>query len=146
MLGNLYLHTGRPKQAVVVFRQALLLNPSDVERQDNLANAYMQNSQQEDAEHILQSIISTQAYAPAYNGLGFIALQRHQLAIAQRNFAYAVQLDPDYAEAQYNLGMVCLQTNDIPCARSALKEFLPKATPAYASFVPQVKAALSALK
>ena len=106
----------------------------------------MQNSQQEDAEHILQSIISTQAYAPAYNGLGFIALQRHQLAIAQRNFAYAVQLDPDYAEAQYNLGMVCLQTNDIPCARSALKEFLPKATPAYASFVPQVKAALSALK
>ena len=103
----------------------------------NLANAYMQNSQQEEAERILQSIIARQAYAPAYNGLGFIALQRHDLAAAQKNFAYAVQLDPDYAEAQYNLGMVCLQTNDIPCARSALNVFLVKATPAYKSSSPR---------
>ena len=41
--------SGRPKQAIVVFRQAVKPNPSDVERQDNLANAYRQNSQQEDA-------------------------------------------------------------------------------------------------
>ena len=146
LLGKSYLRSGRPKQAIVVFRQALKLNPSDVERQDNLANAYMQNNQQEDAEHLLQSIIARQAYAPAYNGLGFIALQRHDLPVAQKNFAYAVQLDPDYAEAQYNLGMVCLQTKDIPCARTALNVFLAKATPAYKGFVPQVKAALLALQ
>ena len=146
LLGKSYLRSGRPKQAIVVFRQALKLNPSDVERQDNLANAYMQNNQQEDAEHLLQSIIARQAYAPAYNGLGFIALQRHDLPVAQKNFAHAVQLDPDYAEAQYNLGMVCLQTKDIPCARTALNVFLAKATPAYKSFVPQVKAALLALQ
>ena len=146
LLGKSYLRSSRPKQAIVVFRQALKLNPSDVERQNNLANGYMQNNQQEDAEHLLQSIIARQAYAPAYNGLGFIALQRHDLSVAQKNFKYAVQLDPDYAEAQYNLGMVCLQTNDIPCAKTALNVFLAKATPAYKSFVPQVKAALLALQ
>jgi tetratricopeptide (TPR) repeat protein len=138
-VGDLYMHAGRPKEALVFFQRAVRLNPSDVENQSSLASAYMHNGQLEDAERIFRSIIATQSYAPAYNGLGIVALNRHDFITARTNFNQALQLDPDNLEAEYNLGVACAQTHDLPCARAAFQAFLSKASPADQSLAPQAE-------
>ena len=145
-LGNLEVSAGNTKDAIAYFQQAAQLGPHNAEAQCNLANAYMLNGQGTDADRIFRSVIATQPYAPAYNGLGVIGLKSHDLANAQGNFERAVELDPDYAEAMFNLGLVCMQTKNIPCARAAYKAFLVKAPTAYKSYIPQVKAQLARLQ
>jgi len=138
-VGDLYMHADHPKEALLFFQRAAKLNPSDVENQSNLASAYMHNGQLEDAERIFRSIIATQPYAPAYNGLGIVALNRHDFATARTNFHQALQLDPDNAEAEYNLGVACAQTHDLPCAQVAFRTFLSKTSPADQSLAPQAE-------
>ncbi len=145
-LGNLYVSAGDKKDAIAYFQQAAQLGPHNAEAQCNLANAYMLNGQGADAERIFRSVVAAQPYAPAYNGLGVIAMKSHDLTDAQRNFERAVKLDPDYAEAMFNLGLVCMQTKDLPCARNAYKAFLVKAPAAYKTYIPQVKAQLAHLR
>ncbi|MEO6830012.1 MAG: tetratricopeptide repeat protein, partial [Acidobacteriaceae bacterium] len=90
-------------------------------------------------------VLAVQPYAPAYNGLGLVADKRNNLATAHKYFERAVQLDPAYVEGQLNLGMVCTQIHDIPCARTAFRAFLAKATPDYGKIIVQVKTALASM-
>jgi choline-sulfatase len=138
-LGDLYLHAGHPREAILFFQQAVKLNSFDAQNQSNLATAYMHNGQLADAERTFRLIISSQPYAPAYNGLGIIALNRHDFATARTNFDHALQLDPDNLEAEYNLGIACAQTHDIPCARTAFQAFLVKTSPADQNLAPQAE-------
>ncbi|HWF65713.1 MAG TPA: sulfatase-like hydrolase/transferase [Acidobacteriaceae bacterium] len=138
-VGDLYMHAGHPKEALLFFQRAARLNPSDVENQSNLASAYMHNGQLEDAERIFRSIIASQPYAPAYNGLGIVALNRRDFITARTHFNQALQLNPDNVEAEYNLGIACAQTHDLPCAQTAFQEFLSKASPANQSLAPQAE-------
>ena len=73
-----------------------------------------------------------------------IALKQHNLPEARKNFEQAARLDPKYVEAQLNLGILCTQTDDFPCARTALKAFLAYAHPAdYRDMIPKVRYALA---
>ena len=45
-------------------------------------------------------------FAPVYNQLGFLQLKAGQTANAESNFKTAIALDPQYAEAQSNLGVL----------------------------------------
>ncbi len=142
-LASLYLRQGNLKQAVNYYQQAAQLDPLDVAGQSNLATVYLQTGRLADAERVFRWVLAIQPYAPAYNGLGMVADKRNDVATARRNFERAVQLDPAYVEAQLNLGIVCTQTDDFPCARTALKAFLAKATPDYGKVILQAKAALA---
>ncbi|HWF67100.1 MAG TPA: sulfatase-like hydrolase/transferase [Acidobacteriaceae bacterium] len=142
-LGELYLRLGNLPQAVANFKQAAQLNPLDVQGQANLATAYVQMNQLDNAERAFRWVLTIQEFVPAYNGLGIIAMRRHNLPEARKNFERAVKLDPDYTEAQLNLGILCTQTDDFPCARTAFKAFLSQAHPAdYKDMIPRVKYAL----
>ncbi len=144
-LANLYLRDGNLKEAAAYYQQAAQLNPLDVQGQSDMAAAYLQVGQLADAEHIFQWVLAVQPYAPAYNGLGIIADRRNDVATARKNFEIAVQLDPTYAEGQLNLGIVCSDTHDEPCARKAFHAFLKNAPPDYGKAVIQVKAALASM-
>ncbi|MEO6830501.1 MAG: sulfatase-like hydrolase/transferase, partial [Acidobacteriaceae bacterium] len=136
-LARLYLREGNLEEAVSYYQKAAQLDPLDILGQTNLANAYLQTGRNADAERVFQWVLAVQPYAPAYNGLGMVANKRNDVAAARKNFERAVQLDPAYVEGQLNLGIVCTQTHDIPCARTAFRAFLAKATPDYGKIIVQ---------
>jgi arylsulfatase A-like enzyme/tetratricopeptide (TPR) repeat protein len=144
LAGDMYLHAGHLKEAIVFFQQAVAIDPLNVERQTNLASAYRQNGQVADAERIFHFVIGNQLYATAYNGLasaynglGIIALDRHDYPTARKHFEHAIQLDQDHQEAEYNLGLACAHMHDVPCVRTTFQIFLAKVSPAYQNLVPQ---------
>lgn len=99
-LGYLYLRGGDRKQALSYFEEAAQLNPLDVKAQSNLGTVYLQSGRLGDAEHTFRRALISGQNAAAYNGLGIIAMQRHDMIGARRNYERAIQLNPDFAEAQ----------------------------------------------
>lgn len=143
-LASLYLREGNLKEAVVYYQKAAQVDPLDIVGQNNLATAYLHTGQLADAERVFRWVLAVQPYAPAYNGLGMIADKRNDLATARKNFERAVRLDPTYVEGQLNLGIVCTQTHDIPCAQTAFRAFLANVRPAdYKDMIPRVRYALT---
>ncbi len=143
-LGELYLRAGKLNQAIDYFQQAAQLVPLDVAGQSNLATAYLQTGRLADAERTFRWALTIQKYVPAYNGLGIIAMKQHDLVGARKDFERAVQLDPNYVEANLNLGILCTQTDDFSCARHAFKIFLAHAPAAdYKDMIPRVRYALA---
>jgi tetratricopeptide (TPR) repeat protein len=142
-LANLYLRAGNLKTAISYYQQAAQLNPLDVVGQNDLATAYLQSGMLAEAERAFHWVLTVQPYAPAYNGLGILADKRNDPAVARKNFEHAIQLDPTYVEAQLNLGIVCVQTHDIPCARTAFRAFIANAPKNYGPELAQAKSALA---
>ena len=142
-LANLYLRTGNLTEAISYYQQAEQQNPLDIESQNDLATAYLQSGQLANAERVFHWVLAIQPYAPAYNGLGIIADKRNDVAGARANFEKAVQLSPNYVEGQLNLGIVCNQAHDIPCARTAFRAFVANAPKDYGPELEQAKVALA---
>ena len=147
-IGDLYLRQGNKDEAIVQYEMAAQFNPSDEESQNNLATAYLEKGRIADAERVFKWILATGAeYAPAYNGLGLVSIQRQDPAAARGYFQKAVQLDPDLVEAQLNLGLIYKMSGDLPRARACFEAFLAKASAAqYASIIPKVKEELAFLR
>jgi Tfp pilus assembly protein PilF len=143
-LGRLYLNNGDMKQAIAYYERAAESDPTDVEAQTGLATAYSNIGQMAEAEREFQKVLIIEQYAPAYNGLGLIEVKQHDFADARKNFERAIQLDPNYVQGQLNLGVLCMQTGDVPCARAAFKTFLAKASPIeFKDMIPKVHNALN---
>ncbi len=143
-LGQLYLSKGDLQQAIAYYQQELQLDPLSVSARNGLATAYSGEGRFADAEREFQRVLSIQQYIPAYDGLGLVAVRQHDFPRARKNFERAIQLDPNYAAAQLNLGVLCMQTGDVPCARTAFKAFLAQASPAqYGEMIPKVHNALN---
>ena len=142
-LGQLYLNKGDVKDAIASFERAVHLNPFDVEMRSNLATAYSHGGQLAQAENEFQRALAIEPYIPAYNGLGIVAVQQHDFPRARKYFEQAVQLDPKDAESQENLGVLCMQTGDVPCGRAAFQAFLKNASATqYKDTIPRVQYAL----
>jgi arylsulfatase A-like enzyme/Flp pilus assembly protein TadD len=144
-LANLYLRAGKLNAAIAYYQQAAQMNPLDVEGQNDLATAYLQSGRLADAERTFRWVLTIQPYAPAYNGLGIVADKRNNIMDARKNFQRAVQLDPAYVEGQLNLGIACMQTHDIPCARAAFRAFVAHAPKDFGPELTQAKSALAKL-
>lgn len=143
-LGELYSAKGDIQQAIASFQQAANYDPLDAEAQTGLANAYANSGQAAQAEREFKQVLAIQQYAPAYNGLGLLQVKHQDFADARKNFEQAIQIDPNYVQGQLNLGVLCMQTGDVPCARAAFHAFLAKASPMeYKDMIPKVHNALN---
>jgi tetratricopeptide (TPR) repeat protein len=143
-IAELYLRQGKRDQAIAYYKKAAQLEPLDVQGQANLATAYLNSGRLADAKRAFQWALTIQRFVPAYNGLGIVAMKQHHLPEARKNFEQAVHLDPDYVEAQLNLGILCTQTRDFSCARAAFKVFLKHAPRQdYKDMIPRVRFALA---
>jgi arylsulfatase A-like enzyme/Flp pilus assembly protein TadD len=127
-LGALYLAKGDPAQAIAYYRQVSQYDPLDVEAQTGLANAYASSGQIALADREFQQVLVIRQYAPAYTGMGLLAVKLRDFADARKDFERAIQVDPHYANALLNLGVLCMHTGDSPCARVAFKAFLVNAS------------------
>ncbi len=143
-LGQLYMRKGDIRQSISYYEQVTQVDPTDVAAQTGLAMAYARAGQMADAERQFQRVLAVQQSVPAYNGLGLLAVKRGDLPDARKDFEHAVQLDPNYVGAQLNLGVLCMQTHDVSCARAAFNAFLAKASPMqYKDMIPRVHNALN---
>lgn len=69
-----------------------------------LGNIYVLKNQIDRAEDAFHKLLQIDpAFAPAHNNLGVILASRAEKAAAQKHFSAASQINPHYADAQYNL-------------------------------------------
>ncbi len=142
-LGQLYLGKGDAKQAIAYYEPAVQLDPIDVGTIDGLGSAYSANGQLAEATREFQRALAIEPYIPAYNGLGLVAVKQHDFVAARKNFERAIQMDPKDAESQLNLGVLCMQTGDAACGRTAFHAFLANASPVqFKDTIPRVQYAL----
>lgn len=142
-LGQLYLSKGNAQQAIAYYEPAVKMDPTDVGTIDGLGSAYSANGQLAEAAIEFQRALAIEPYIPAYNGLGLVAVKQHDFITARQNFERAIQIDPKDAESQLNLGVLCMQTGDAPCGRTAFHAFLANASPMqYRDMIPRVQYAL----
>lgn len=147
-LGNLYIRQGNHAEAITAFERAAKLNPSDCESLSDLGMAYLDTGRPADAERVYKWCLATEEeYAPAYNGLGLVAVQRQDMTAARGYFEKAVEYDPDLLEGQLNLGRIYKMIGANARARACFEVFLAKATPAeYGHIIPKIKAELAQLQ
>lgn len=145
-LADIYLRAGEPNNAIRYLSEAVALNPLNAQSESNLGTAYLDSNHFPEAEKAFRLALVAGEYAPAYNGLAILAQRRNDEAGARKNFERAIQLDPDYAEPQFNLGSLCKQTGDMACERRAFQSFLRNAPAgSYQKQITQVKTALAAM-
>ncbi|HEX8984552.1 MAG TPA: tetratricopeptide repeat protein, partial [Bryobacteraceae bacterium] len=147
-IADLLVLAGNKEAAIPEYEKAAQLNPSDVESQTNLAAAYLEKGRVPDAERVLRWAIATDpAYAPAYNALGLVAIQKQDPASARGYFIKAVELNPNLPEPQLNLGLIYKMEGDRAHARACFETFLAKASPKqYSQLIPKVREELAALR
>jgi choline-sulfatase len=146
-LGYLYLRQGNKDEAIAAYETAAQLNPADSESLNDLAMAYLETGKLAEAERVFKwSLAADDKYALAYNGMGLVAIQKHDLTAARGYFEKAVQLDPDLLEAQLNLGRIYKIMGLNALARASFEAFLAKASPAeYGPIISQLKEELAGM-
>lgn len=143
-LGRLALNAHDPAKAIQYYQEAVKHDPIDTGTHQGLASAYAAVGRIADAQREYQAILAMQPYPPAYSGLGLLDVRQRNFSGARTNFEHALQIDPHFAEAQLNLGVLCMQTGDAPCARQAFHQFLADAPPGhFDDMIPKVHNALN---
>jgi Tfp pilus assembly protein PilF len=68
-----------------------------------------------------------------------IAMRQHDFPTALTNFQRAVELDPSYPEARYDLGVLCDETHDYVCEKNAFQTFIAHVSPVYQHLMPSAQ-------
>ena len=146
-LGNVYEVTGNLDEAMVKYKQALILDPSLKYTRFNLARIYFSRGDFNlAAAYILRSLGESIGFDEAlerkaildflkgsgsvdnaamfYNNLGINFAQRNYWDAAVSAFNCALELDPKSPDYYYNLGLAYLKKGDKVKAKSALKQSL----------------------
>src|SRR5205085_3482536 len=83
-IADLELRRGNKDQAITEYEKAAQFNPSDLDSQVNLATAYLEKGRVADAEHVFTFVVTSDPdRAAAHNGLGLIAIQKHDFTAAR---------------------------------------------------------------
>jgi hypothetical protein len=106
-------NAGKLEEAVVAFRQCVVLQPEYPNARYNLGVALGDLEHYPEAMDHLQHVIHTEPEkAEAYNYLGYLLSRQRQPQQAIAHYEKALQLRPDFALAHFNLGMTLLQTGE----------------------------------
>ena len=116
--GRLYASQEQWQQAIGAYEQALSLAPDDAgaaELHRTLAGLYAQVGEQtEEVSHRYQAVSLKPVWANPSNqlSLGNALIERGKLPEAIDCYERAVQLNPEFYEAHYNLGVALTQADD----------------------------------
>lgn len=104
-LADLYTTYDRAGDAVVLLEDAIGLFPQNTDVQAQLLNAYMVSGQMDQAMERYQQFVENDPNNKIYRyNYGSLLLEAEQYEEAITQLAKAVELDPSYGNAQYNLG------------------------------------------
>ena len=127
-LGKDYLRTHQLEKAVQAMQRASELNPTDLDNLSNLGAANLQLGRTEEARRAFEAITAqSDRYAPAFNGLGLVAISQRDSEAAVRNFRKAVEADPTEMEPLLNLAFLYKRSGQKQQALHCFQTFLEKA-------------------
>ena len=125
--GLVYDHTNRPEQAVLSFKRAVELNPNYASALVNLGVHQLQNSQYAEAlasfERLVNQFgrgdaVTLTSLGSSYRGhaADYPAGPDHDANVRKAEAAYkrALQANPSYGPAYYNLGLLYLDNDPFP--------------------------------
>src|SRR5262245_26771624 len=111
--GNELYQQGKLDEAITSYRQCVALQPDFPKAQYNLGVALGDVEHYEDARACLTQVIETEnENAEAFNSLGYVASRLREPDQAIAYYERAIELQPNYAQAHFNLGMNLLQIGD----------------------------------
>ncbi|MBI5629469.1 MAG: O-antigen ligase family protein [Elusimicrobia bacterium] len=99
-------HLGSPRQAIPFLEAALCINPLSAEAHNQLQNIYLGDPQShaERAEALLKRALALHPGNPSHwNNLGFLRALSSDYPAAERAYAQALRLDPNFSAAERNL-------------------------------------------
>lgn len=103
-LGNLFVMQGKRHEAIVSYRQALLVQPDFVAAYNNLGIVLKNQGQFDEAAACFrQALVIKPDYAAAHSNLGNVLKELGQLDEAAASFRQALFIKPDYTAAHSNL-------------------------------------------
>ncbi len=106
-LGFAYADSGKYKEAMEAFKQAIRIKPNVAVSHYNLGIVYDSlGKYQEAIEEYKQAIRIKPDYAEAYDNLGNAYADSGKYKEAIEAFKHAIRIKPDYALAHYNLSVV----------------------------------------
>ncbi len=147
-LGKDYLRTHQLKKAVQAMQRASELNPTDLDNLNNLGAANLQLGRVQDARKAFETITAqSDRYAPAFNGLGLVAISQGNSDAALRNFRKAVEADPSEMDPLLNLGFLYKRSGQKQQALHCFQTFLQKAPRGrYGNLFPMVRETIRQLQ
>lgn len=147
-LGKAYLRVHDLVNGVKVMEEAGRMNPTDLDNFRNLGTAYLELQRLPEAEKAFRAIlVQDDRNAPAYNGLGLVAIQRGDGDAARVNFERAIEFGPDEVEPLFNLGLLYQKTGNRAQALRYFQMFVERAPKeSYGNLLPQVREAISELR
>ena len=92
--------------AIASYKQAIKIKPDYAEAHCNLANAFRDMGDPENAIRNYKKAIKIKPnFAEAYNNLGLALYEKGNFQEAKKNFEYAIKNRPNFAEAYNHLGL-----------------------------------------
>ncbi len=111
--GNVLLAQGKP-EAATSFRRAAALSPHLGEIYNNLGNALMHGSVQDEAGPVFRHALAAKPdFAEASNGLGRWLHERERYAEARKALEKALELNPDRGEFHANIAATLRAAGDL---------------------------------
>ena len=127
LLGTARLQQGQVAEAVPVLRQAVALEPGNVETQYHLGMALHLLGDLEGACETLQRSVSINPdFVPAHSHLGEVLLERGYVGNAVTSFKHAVRLQPDNLDVRARLGVALHGHGQMAEAREVLEQILKR--------------------
>lgn len=115
---------GKTDQAIRMFREVLMENPSDARVYYNLGNLYYQNDDLNRALMQYQTAIECdKQYAAAYNNLGVVQEALGYSDYAMDNYIAAIAIG-DYEPAHYNLAVLHTKFGNVEQAISEFETYI----------------------
>ncbi len=120
------LDQGKSQAAAQSLEQLAQSNPHITEVWLNLALAFYHQNDRKRAEQTIDRILEEwPVTAPACNLAGLLALQAGKFDTAEHRFEQALQIDPDYVNALYNLALLKdIYLQDLPEAIHFYQQYL----------------------
>lgn len=104
--GAVYAMIDKPEDAATFYRRALYINPLSLDAYSSLGNYYLRDIEhnREKAIKVFQRVISLDPnHKEGWNNLGFLYIKSGEPAKARECFIKALEIDPSFQLAQYNL-------------------------------------------
>jgi len=148
-LGSSYYQKDDKAKAEAAFKKAIELSPNEAKPYQALADLYNSMGKRAEAAEMVAKAASlggggADASAADLYNQGVILWNAGKMAEAKAQFEAAVKADPNYADAQYWLGMATLNAGDMANAAQYFENYLKLAPTG--QFAEQAKGVLSSLK
>jgi tetratricopeptide (TPR) repeat protein len=119
-LGDVHLRTGKARDAIPLYLQALKLNPAHSTSHNHLVEALMATKQYLAARTLLQELLEERPQVGELQyQLGKVCFELNETESAIRHFEQAIALDPDDADSRYWIGAIKQKMGDIDAAQAA---------------------------